>query len=393
MKAIVNANVVLPDRVVPGGCVLFEGDAILASGRIDPPEGAEIIDAGGLYAGPGFVDEHTHGYHGRGRSIGVIQDCDGVAAAHLRHGTTTMTPSAAYNYTWEAFTSVIRQCNAAVARGNSPIAGVHFEGPYTNPRYGSLSDRAWTYSREACEALFDLAGANALHCTYAPELPCAPELEDLLARRGVIPDIGHTCASPEDVERAVDRGARIVTHLFDAMGHHLGPAAAAEATGDVQASAAVAALATPGLYYELICDSLGAHVTRWNAAMTLRAAGEDRVVLITDCSVGESGGADSHVPATSAFAGATDLNFDENGALSGSYLTMDRACANFMRMTGADVRVAFKCAATNPARALKLDHRLGSLEAGKAANIVLTDGDFNVHAVWFRGRPVDGVRD
>ena len=54
MKAIVNANVVLPDRVVPGGCVLFEGDTILASGRIAPPEGAEIIDAGGLYAGPGY---------------------------------------------------------------------------------------------------------------------------------------------------------------------------------------------------------------------------------------------------------------------------------------------------------------------------------------------------
>ena len=207
----------------------------------------------------------------------------------------------------------------------------------------------------------------------------------------MIADVGHTCAGPEELERAFAHGARIVTHLFDAMGHRLGAAQAAKATGDVQASAAVAALAIPGFYYELICDSLGAHVAPSNARMALRAAGEDRIVLITDASAGPSRG--NAAPLHAAYAAAKDLSFDENGALSGSYLTLNRACANFMRMTGADVRTAFKCASTNPAKALGLFDRVGSLEPRKAADIVLVDGAFNVNAVFFRGEPVAEIRN
>ncbi len=389
MKAIVNAKLVLPDRIVPEGCILFDGPKIVASGRIRPPEGAEIIDADGLYAGPGLVDQHLHGYCRGSERYDVRDRCEAVAAAHLKHGTTAMTPSAAYNLSREDFVSVIRQCNAAIARGGTTIVGIHYEGPFTNPKYGSLAALAWPWSREVCEELLAMGGGNVRHCTYAPELDCAPELEDLLARHGVTADIGHTCACPEDVERAVAKGARIVTHLFDAMGHSLGPEKAAEATGDVQSSAAVAALAMPELYYELICDSLGAHVSRCNARMALRAAGEDRIILITDASV-ETGGGEPR--AASACTGATDLNFDVNGQLCGSYLTLNRACRNFMRLTGADVRVAFKCASTNPARALGLYDRIGSLEPRKAADIVLVDGEFNVGAVYFRGEPVVGIR-
>ena len=390
MRAIVNGKLVLPDRIVPGGCVLFDRDRIVASGEIRPPEDAEIIDAGGLYVGPGLVDEHLHGYHWGDERYDVRENCEAVAAAHLKHGTTAMTPSAAYNLSREDFISVIRQCNDAIARGGTTIAGVHFEGPFTNPRYGSLAALAWNYSRESCEELLALAGDNLRHWTYAPELECAPELEALMAGRGIVADIGHTCAGPDDMERAVARGARIVTHLFDAMGHHLGPVKAAEATGDVQSSAAVIALSMPGLYHELICDSLGAHVSRYNARMALHAAGEDHIVLITDASV-ETGGDDAGEE-PEAYAGAKDLNIVK-GQLSGSYLTMDRACANFMRLTGADVRVAFKCASTNPAKALGLFDRIGSLEPGKRADIVLADGDFNVRAVYSRGEAVSEVRN
>ena len=390
MKAIVNAKVVLPDRVIPDGCILFDHGVILASGRICPPPEAARIDAGGLWAGPGFVDEHLHGYCRGGERYNVTRDCAAVAATHLKHGTTTMTPSAAYNLTREEFISVIDQCNAEIRRGGTTIAGIHFEGPYTNPKYGSMANRAWAYSRADFEALLARAGENLLHCTYAPELACAPEVERMLAERGVIGDVGHTCAGLADMERAFAWGARIATHLFDAMGHRLGAAEAAKATGDVQESAAVSALAIPGFSYELICDSLCAHVSASNARMALRTAGEDRIILITDASV-ESGGPGPAEPQT-AFAAAPDLNFDVNGELSGSYLTMNRACANFMRTTGADVRLAFKCASTNPAKALGLNNRVGSLEPHRAANIVLVDDHFNTKAVYFKGEPVADVR-
>ena len=392
MKAIVHANLVLPERIVPDSTILFENGRILASGPVEAPEGAEIIDAHGLYAGPGLVDEHLHGYHWGSESWAVQDDCRAVAAAHLKHGTTTMTPSASYSLTPDEFKSVIRQCREMVEAGGTTVAGVHFEGPFTNPKFGSLAELAWTYSREVCEELFDLAGPTVLHCTYAPELPNAPELERMLAERGIIADIGHTEAAWPEVVRAVANGARIYTHQFDASSHHLGPQKAAEMTGDVQGSAAVCGLALPELYHELICDSLGAHVTEANVRMALRAAGEDRIVLITDASVGGTEGGDGTMAPPVTGVAADDLNYDYRGQLSGSRLTLDAACRNFMRMTGCDVRLAFKCAATNPAKALGLFGQVGSVEPRKTANILLVDGGFRVHQIFFHGEPVPEVR-
>lgn len=388
MKAIVNAKLVFPDRVVENGTLLMENGRIAASGQADIPEGAELIDAGGLYAGPGFVDEHLHGYQQCGEAFDVTKNCRAVAAAHLKHGTTTMTPSAAYNLSREDFLSVITQCNAAISEGGSTIAGIHFEGPFTNPNFGCSSERTWRYSEAVCEEIFNLAGKNLIHCTYAPEMECAPKMEALLRERGIIADIGHTCAGAADMERAIARGARIITHLYDAMGHSLGAQEAAKDTGDVQNATSQIALATPGLYYELICDAAGAHVTRYNTALAYRAAGEDHIILITDATCYDAGNS----PAQAAWKDASDINFNERGQLSGSRLTMNRACVNFMRMTGADVRAAFKCAATNPAKALGLFDRVGSIDAGKEANIILTDGAFDIQAIYFRGEPVADIR-
>ena len=390
MKAIIHAKVVFPDRIVEDGGILIENGRIAASGRIDIPDGAAVIDAKGLYAGPGLVDEHVHGYQQCGEALSGIHEVEAVAKAHLKHGTTSITPSTGYNFTHDEFIEMIDRCNAAIERGDTSIVGIHFEGPFTNPGYGSMSEKAWKYSREVCEEIFDRAGKNVLHCTYAPEMEDAPEFELFLRDRNVIADIGHTCAGPKDMERAFARGARIMTHLYDAMGHHLGVEAAAKATGDVQDATSQIALATPGIYCELICDSSCAHVSKYNAAMALRAAGEDHIVLVTDstCKIPQYPPDESHPE----WKIVSDLNFNIRGQLSGSRLTLNRACANFMRMTGADIRVAFKCASTNPARALNLPN-VGSVEAGKTANIILVDEGFNIKAVYFRGRALPEVRN
>jgi N-acetylglucosamine-6-phosphate deacetylase len=146
------------------------------------------------------------------------------------------------------------------------------------------------------------------------------------------------------------------------------------------------ALAIPGLYYELICDSRGIHVPPYCARLALRTAGEDHIILITDCVCRVS-----HDPAdypSEDKMSATDLNFNEVGGLSGSRLVLSGACANFIRYAGADVRVAFKCAATNPARALGLDDRIGSIEPGRDANILFVDDAFQVQKVIFRGEEI-----
>lgn len=388
MKAIINGKLVFPNAVREG-VLLMDGGKIVAVGDVDVPADAEIVDAKGLYVGPGFIDEHVHGYSSCGERIDVINDTRAVAERHLKHGTTTITPTCGFSLSREDFLSIIAQCNEAIEAGDNTIAGIHFEGPFTNPKRGANAHLTWEYSDELCYEIFDAAKGNVLHCTYAPEMPHAPQMEAVLQKYGVIPDIGHTNADPQSIYRAVDKGARIVTHLFDAMGNYRDNAA--EVTGDPQDCVSDIVLSIPGLYYELICDSRSVHVTEVSQRQTLRCAGEDYVIVVSDA----TGRAtilnpDDYPPED--VRSAKDLNFNLKGQLSGSCLTVSQSAKNFKKATGTDVRVTFKCASTNPAKALGIYDRFGSIDAGKDANVVFVDEDFTVKAVYFRGEEIKDIR-
>lgn len=387
MKAIVNGKLVFPERIIEGN-LLIEEDRIVAAGKIGVPAGAEVIDAGGMYVGPGFIDQHSHGYQDPERGISVNDDPGAAARFHLRHGTTSYLPSSDYGDSEATHLRMIRNCIDVI--GNDPetsVVGIHLEGPYINKKYGSFTDNAMTYSDEVCERLFSLAAPYVLQCTYAPELETAPRLEAMMRRYRINPAIGHSEAGPEDFERAVACGAHIVTHLFDATGNHLGVAESAKRTQHPQECMADIALSVPGLYYELICDKNGFHVTRANASLALRAAGEDHIILISDAFVEPSDGMGKNLDPDS------DVNYDFRGTLSGSRLTVSKAVRNFMRFTGADIRTAFKCASTNSAKALGIYGCVGSIKPGRLANIVIADEGMNLKKVIFKGREVENILD
>lgn len=386
MKAIINGKLVFPDYVMDNGVVLMDDGKIIASGDVLVPKGAEIIDAKGAYVGPGLFDIHCHGYAQAGENpvfCSSMEEPGRVAALHLRKGTTSITPTMGYSSTPEYFLKGIELCNAEIEAGNTPVVGIHFEGPYINPNFGSHSDQCWRYNEAMAEKILSAAKGNMKHCTYAPEMPGAEKLEEQIVAHGGVPAIGHTAADPVSIERAAAKGAKIVTHLFDAMGSWTG----AHWQGGVQQdSAALIALAVPGLYYELICDSRGIHVPPYCAKMALRTAGEDHIILITDCVSRVSHNPADYPPEDKK--SAPDLNFNEIGGLSGSRLVLAGACANFIRYAGGDVRMAFKCASTNPAKALGLDQQIGSILPGRDANILFVDEQFNVQQVFFRGAAI-----
>lgn len=386
MKAIVNGKLVYPDRIMEEGIILIDGGKIIASGDVLVPEGSEIIDAKGAYVGPGLFDIHCHGYAQAGENpvfCSTMEEPGRVAALHLKKGTTSITPTMGYSATPETFLKGIELCNVEIECGNTSIVGIHFEGPYINPSYGSNSEKCWRYDEAMADKILAAAKGNVKHCTYAPEMPGADKLEQQIVAYGAVPAIGHTAADPENIERAKSAGAKIVTHLFDAMGSWSG---AHWAMGVQQDSAALIALAVPGLYYELICDSRGIHVPPYCARMALRTAGEDHIILITDCVTRVSHNPNDYPPEDKM--SAPDLNFNEKGGLSGSRLVLAGACANFIRYAGGDVRTAFKCASTNPAKALGLDASIGSILPGRDANIIFVDDAFQVQKVIFRGEEV-----
>ena len=112
--------------------------------------------------------------------------------------------------------------------------------------------------------------------------------------------------------------------------------------------------------------------------MLLQIKGVDKLLLITDSTAGQT-------PSPEAYAHITDLNFDHNGDLAGSRLTMDMACKNIMTHTGCHMVQAFTMASLNPAKVIGLEREIGSVEKGKLADLVFVDDDFTVLRVMTEG--------
>jgi N-acetylglucosamine-6-phosphate deacetylase len=377
--AVINAKIVLPDGITDGN-ILVENEKILAVGKVLPPKDSRIIDVKGAYAGPGYIDIHCHG----GGEYNAHEKPYEAGRCHLNSGTTSQILSLAYNLSKEEFFSGIENIKKAMLRPDNNIAGIHFEGPYTNPKYGAAAKKAWKLDKEDYIGMFDIAKGLVLQCTFAPELPGIDEYAGYARTQGIALAAGHTEMSPEILEKAVENGVTIVTHLFDAMGCHLGNESIS-CTGIIQDTAADAVLARNDLYVELICDSRAIHVKPSNLRLAVKAAGADKVILITDYSYS------SHNPSDypqDDIRSSIDLNFNEAGELSGSKLTMELACRNMKQHTNSSVLDIFKMASRNPAMAMGIYDTVGSLEAGKYADIVICDENMIIEQVYFKGMPV-----
>ena len=384
MEAIINAKAVLPDRVLPDATILVENGRIHAVGQgIPVPENARVMDAGGMLVGPGFVDIHVHGdgYAARWRN-----EPEQVARHHLRHGTTTIVATMSYSQTKESLLEKTKLLQEKLDAGLLPnVFAVGFEGPYINPARGAKSTQFARSGPDKAEytALLEACRGRVAQWAYAPEMDTDGTFGDFLKHKGIVAAVGHTNASPAQIRTAVDKGATVATHLYDAMGCWLGDDSW-QITGTAQDTAAVGCLICPELIYELIPDSRGVHVKPANLQLVYRLAGADRIAIITDCTICDYDPADY---AADHFRSTPDLNYNELGQLSGSRLTMDRAVRNFKTHTGATIPELFRMAATTPAKAIGAQ-QVGSLEPGKYADLVFMDGQLQLQKVLFRGKEV-----
>lgn len=363
-------RLVLGDRIAPGS-VTWEGERIVAV-DVDPGGGGPLIL-------PGLVDLHVHG--GAGAEFGADAGASRRAAAfHARHGTTTTLASLA-SAPLDATVAGLHALAGLVAEG--VLAGVHLEGPYLDDAHRGAQDRAALRAPDLAELEVMLAAGRGTVrvMTLAPELPGALEIVERLEAAGVVAALGHTGAGFAQVRAAVDRGATLATHLFNGMRplHH-------RAGGPV-----AAALLDERVCCELIAD--GHHVGAEVLELCFRVLGPARVALITDA-IAAAGCDDGafrlgRVPVR-VVGGIARL--DEPGAaspsLAGSTLTMDAAVRHCVGI-GIPLGAAVTAASLTPARAIGIEDRCGSLEAGKQADLVVTDDGLHVTGVLRRGRWLD----
>jgi N-acetylglucosamine-6-phosphate deacetylase len=379
MPLIAAGTVVLEQGVCRPGWVHTSGSTIVGCGAGAPPRSPDVDLPDALLV-PGFVDIHVHGGGGASYLGGDVSQVVRAAGFHHGHGTTATLASLVTASSPDLLAAVH---GLAEATREGVIAGIHLEGPWLSTAHCGAHDR--TQMRDATPAEIDAllnAGDGAIRMvTLAPERPGSDDAITRLVDAGVVVGVGHTDATYEQTRHAIELGATVGTHLFNAMRplHHREP------------GPALALLEDPRVTVELIADGIHVHPAVLHA--TVQAAGADRVALVTDATA--AAGADDG----EYRLGAMPVDVVEGVArvrgtstIAGSTATMDqlfRAAAGRGSDRDAALIAAVLLTSTTPARALGIDGA-GTLRVGGDSNLVVLEQDLTVHAVMTGGSWADG---
>ena len=379
MKAIINACLIMRDHFIPDAILMIENGKIVDFGemrKLKSPEGCEIIDAEGLYVGPGFVDIHTHsdGY------VFFQDEPERASQHHLKHGTTTLLPALYFSMDTAGYVKAVEDLREAMKKPECKnICGLYMEGPYLNPKFGcDKESNPWqgAVDKEKYQPIIDAAHDLARVWALAPERENILDFVlDVKAKNpAAVFSVAHSEAEPYQIEELMPYGLKIGTH-------HL------NATGTLQK---YPECRTPcvdetvyfnhDIYAELICDSRGIHVDPYLLRLTRRIKGDDRIILISDAYACDG-------PIPEGYDDVDDINFDHTGEIAGSKMTLDISCRNMIKHTGASLVDVFKFASYNPAQVTGFYDR-GEIARGKRADLVFVDHKMGVKGVMIEGEKV-----
>jgi N-acetylglucosamine-6-phosphate deacetylase len=378
-----NASLVLPDGVLDQGWLLVEDGRITGvAATSEQPEpvlapSTEVRDAAGRYVVPGFVDMHVHGGGGAAFSEGDPEQALVAARFHLGHGTTTIMASTVTG-TLNELEHHIGELSGLVQDGI--LAGIHLEGPFISKARCGAHDPGLLRApiRSDVSRLLRAGDGTVRMVTIAPELEDGMDAVRLLTDSGVIAAVGHTDATYAQTRTAIELGAPVGTHVFNAMRpvHHREP-------GPV-----TALLEQEQVLCEVVNDGL--HVHPSVVSLMFAAAGAHRIALITDAMVAAGvGDGEYRLGALVVQVRDGEARLTDGDSLAGSTLTMDNALRNAVRLAGVSLVDAAVSASLTPARALGIADRVGSLETGKQADLVVLDEDLRVVDVMRKGEWVD----
>ncbi len=394
---ITNATLVLPDRLVPDGALDVEDGRLTAVGdrRTLPPWPGATVDAEGHFVAPGFIDLHVHGGDNADFMDGTIEAFETAIRAHTRHGVTSIVPTSTVAY-HEQTLAFLRHTRAMRGRGADPGAGLgrtlgaHLYGPFfaedkvgCHPKLPARPPIAHEY-----EQYLDFDGV-VVTATCAPELPGAAGFYRAAAARGIRLNAGHSNATWAEMAMAHALGVRHVDHFYCAMSS---VASLRDRCGTpMQASMMEFVLDHEDMTTEVIAD--GRHLSPELLRFVVKWKGAGRTALVTDCSraldcppglytFGPADGGETFYS-----DGAVGL-LPDSPNLASSVRGMDFMVRHLHQAAGVDLPAAIRMATLTPAAILGRDREIGSLEAGKLADLVVLDEALGIRRVFVAGEPV-----
>lgn len=363
MLAIKNAKIVLENEILEGK-VLLLSDKI--EGIVDTlPENCEVIDAEGGYVTPGFIDLHIHGYLGKDVCDASVESIRTIAGGLVENGVTGFLPTT-MTVDMEVIEGALDACrevkNSAEYYG-STILGVHAEGPFISASKKGAQDERYILKPDA-----DFVKANAdiiKIITLAPEEDeDFAEIKRMAEETDVVVSMGHTSADYKTAMESTKNGVKHSTHLFNAM-----------TPMTHRAPGVVGAALNSDVSCELIVDTYHVDPALYEMVYKMK---DRKLCFITDCL--PAGG----LPEGEYTLGGAKIIYKNNlckledGTIAGSVLKLNKGVWNVYTNTSIPLNECVNCATLNPANAIGVADRKGSIEVGKDADIVILDNEFNV---------------
>ena len=375
---IIGGKIVLPEAVIEGKALAYSEETGKISGVVDTvPAGAKTIDACGNYVAPGLVDIHIHGYLGEDTCDAKPEGIKKMAYGVAQNGVTSFLPTTmtvAKNEIIDALNAVRAVKEESKTWDGAEIIGVHAEGPFINPsKKGAQAEENILVP----DADFILENADIItSVTLAPEMdPDHKCIKKLAKESNVLVSMGHTDAKFEEAMSAARDGVNHATHLFNAM----------SALAHRNPGVVGAALASENVSVEVIADTF--HINPGLYSIVAKVKG-DKMVLITDCTrAGGMPDGEYDLGGQPIFLNGIECRLAD-GTIAGSVLKLNHAVRNVLANTTLPVNEVFKMASLNPATSIHAADRIGSLEEGKDADIIIVDNEINVLRTIKKGRTI-----
>jgi len=367
---LANARIILPDRIADNTSLLIEGGRIARVFISAADESAKVdsrIDLDGLTLFPGFIDLHIHGAAGVDVMDARAEDLSRMAKFLIRNGVTawlpTLVPAPSEQYR-RAIAAIGEFMKNEPSSNGARILGVHYEGPFVNnEQCGALHREHFRTFKNMAEidTLPTIKADGALHMmTLAPEIEGGIKLIGELQERGWIVSIGHTRATVDVLDRALQAGARHLTHFMNAMTplHHRAP-------GPVGWGL---------IHDDVTCDLIadGVHLDPLILKLVLGTKTSKRISLISDAIAATGLGDGEYQVWGEQIVVSEGRTRNLRGSIAGSVITMLDAVRMMLSLDVPEIEVA-RMASTNPARVLQIEKYCGSIEVGKQADLVALD--------------------
>ncbi len=374
LKVIKGAKIILEDKILSGHAIVFSDTIVkIVPEEILKDEKMKVIHFNG-YIAPGFIDIHIHGSMGADVMDGTVESLETIADAIVQSGTTSFlaTTMTMQQEAIEKSLEATREYMGQLHKG-ARLLGVHLEGPFINPAFKGAQNE--TFIQKPSEEWVGKYEDVVKMITLAPEMDEDFSFIKGIRNKDILLSIGHSGSDFETACKAYDEGVTHVTHCFNAMTglHHRKPGVIG------------AVLAKP-FSLDIITDRIHIHPEFVDPFIRIKTV--EKTVLITDAIRANylpDGHYDLGGQSVTVADGACRL---DDGTIAGSIHKMDKALRNMVEDTGFELYEIIRMMSVNPAKKLKIFDRVGSIEEGKTADLVMLDEELNIVSVFIDGREV-----